>query len=196
MEGFEERDCQLVAATKQISGFAAARTRGCGKREISRACGILLALIALPVEPVWATEASHRLLDRSAMTTAYPGESDVVTAYATGMARYRLQLAGRNGDTNLAIALEPRLLRPEFRARTWRAADGSLLQGFAGKGGFRLTVGNCLARMCAASECSDAGWPIYICSDGRSRKMVVRNFTTAVFDGVPYRRLSATPSTD
>jgi hypothetical protein len=86
-------------------------------------------------------------------------------------------------------------LRPEFRARTWRAADGSLLQGFAGSGGFRLTVGNCLARICAASECSDAGWPIYMCSDGRSRKMSVSDFT-AIFDGVSYRRLSAAPSTD
>jgi hypothetical protein len=163
---------------------------------MSRACCALLALIALPVELVWASEISHRLLDRIAMTTAYPADSDIVTAYATGMARYRLALAARVGDTNLAIALEPRLLRAEFRARTWRAADGSLLQGFAGNGGFRLTVGNCLARICAPSECSDAGWPVYMCSDGRRRKMVVRDFTTAIFDGIPYRRLSASPSTD
>jgi hypothetical protein len=163
---------------------------------MSRACCALLALIALPVELTWASEISHRLLDRIAMTTAYPGDSDIVTAYATGMARYRLALAARVGDSDLAIALEPRLLRAEFRARTWRAADGSLLQGFAGNGGFRLTAGNCLASMCAASECSDAGWPIYMCSDGRSRKMVVRDFTTAIFDGVSFRRLSAAPSKD
>jgi hypothetical protein len=162
---------------------------------MSRACCALLTLIALPVELVWTSEISHRLLDRAAMTTAYPGESDIVTAYATGMARYRLALAARVGDSDLAIAIEPRLLRPEFRARTWRAADGSLLQGFAGSGGFRLTVGNCLARMCAASECSDAGWPIYTCGDGRSRKMAVTD-STAIFDGVSYRRLSAAPSTD
>jgi hypothetical protein len=163
---------------------------------MSRACCALLTLIALPVELVWSSAMSPRLLDRFAMTTAYPGDSDIVTAYATGMARYRLTLAARGGDGNLAIGLEPRLLRAEFRARTWRAADGSLLQGFAGNGGFRLTAGNCLARMCAASECTDAGWPIYVCSDGRSRKMEVRDFTTAVFDGISYRRLSASPSTD
>ncbi|KAA3450512.1 hypothetical protein C7I87_11840 [Mesorhizobium sp. SARCC-RB16n] len=110
------------------------------------------------------------------------------------MARFRLQLAGRAGETNLAIPLEPLLLRAEFRARTWRSADGSLLQGFAGKGGFRLTIGNCLARICAASECSDAGWPVYACSDGRKRKMSVTDFVTARFDGIPYRRLSASPS--
>ena len=162
---------------------------------MSRACCALLALIALPVELLWASEISHRLLDRAAITTAYPGESDIVTAYATGMARYRLALAARVGDSNLAIALEPRLLRPEFRARTWRAADGSLLQGFAGSGGFRLTVGNCLARICSASECSDAGWPIYMCSDGRNRKMAVSG-STAMLDDVTYRRLSAAPSTD
>ncbi|AZO57823.1 MAG: hypothetical protein EOS78_23505 [Mesorhizobium sp.] len=107
------------------------------------------------------------------------------------MARFRLQFAGRAGETNFAIPLEPLLLRAEFRARTWRAADGSLLQGFAGKGGFRLTIGNCLARICAASECSDAGWPVYACSDGRKRKMSVTDFVTARFDGIPYRRLSA-----
>ena len=73
----------------------------------------------------------------------------------------------------------------------WRAADGSLLQGFAGTGGFRVTVGNCLARFCAASECSDVGWPLYSCSDGRKRKMSVTDFVTVSFDGVSYRRLSA-----
>jgi len=161
-----------------------------------RSCCALLCVIALPVVPVWGSEVSHRVLDAAAVTTAYPGASDVVTAYTTGMARYRLQLAARVGDSNLAIALEPRLLRAEFRARTWRAADGSLLQGFAGNGGFRLTVGNCLARICVASECSTAEWPIYMCSDGRNRKMVVSDFTTATFDGVSYRRLSAPASTD
>lgn len=162
---------------------------------MSRACCAFLALIVGPLALASANEMGPSLLDRAAITTAYPGESDIVTAYATGMARYRLALATRGGDSNLAVALEPRLLRPEFRARTWRAADGSLLQGFAGSGGFRLTVGNCLARICAASECSDAGWPIYMCSDGRNRKMAVSG-STAMLDDVTYRRLSAAPSTD
>ena len=161
-----------------------------------RSCCALLALLALPVEMAWAGMVSAPMLDRGDMTTVYPGDSDIVTAYAMEMARYRLALSARVGDSNLAIALEPRHLRAEFRARTWRAVDGSLLQGFTGNGGFRLTVGNCLARMCAASECSDAGWPIYKCSDGRSRKMVASDFTTATFDNVSYRRLSAAPSAD
>ncbi|TPN89967.1 hypothetical protein FJ987_00410 [Mesorhizobium sp. CU2] len=109
------------------------------------------------------------------------------------MARYRLELVGRGDMSDLAMPLEPRLLRTEFRARTWRAADGSLLQGFVGKGGFRLTVGNCVARICAAAECSDDGWPVYACSDGRKRKMSVKDFITASFDSIPYRRLSAPP---
>ncbi|WP_189502478.1 hypothetical protein, partial [Mesorhizobium sp. M00.F.Ca.ET.216.01.1.1] len=109
----------------------------------------------------------------------------------TGMARYRLLLTGVTGTANLAAPLEPLQLRPEFQQRTWRAADGSLLQGFAGKGGFRLTAGNCLTHICTASECSEAGWPVYACSDGRKRKMSVKSFVAATFDGVPYRRLSA-----
>lgn len=143
--------------------------------------------------PVAADARVSHLLDRSDMARAYSGESDLVTAYTTGMARNRLNLTARGGESDLAVPLEPRLLRAEFRARTWRAADGSLLQGFAGTGGFRLTTGNCLARICSASECSDDGWPVYKCSDGRKRKMSVADFVTAVFDGVPYRRLSAPP---
>jgi hypothetical protein len=129
------------------------------------------------------------VFDKADLTTAYLGESDLVTAYTTGMARYRLQYTGQ--QAGLAAPLEPWLLRPEFVQRTWRAADGSLLQGFAGKGGFRLTVGNCLARLCVASECSEAGWPVYACSDGRKRKMSVKNFVAATFGGVSYKRLSA-----
>jgi hypothetical protein len=157
---------------------------------MSRACFAFLAFVALTT-PVEAGERTSHLLDRASLATTYSHEADLVTAYTTAMARFRLQIGGRGGESSLAVLLEPRLLREEFRARTWRSADGSLLQGFVGKGGFRLTVGNCLARICAASECSDAGWPVYACSDGRKRKMSVTDFVTATFDGVSYRRLSA-----
>ena len=152
------------------------RQNGCWNYPMSRACFAFLALIAVFIEPVEAGGRISHLHDRSAMASAYVAESDLVTAYTTGMARIRLKLTGRSGETDLAVPLEPTLLRAEFRARTWRAADGSLLQGFAGTGGFRLTLGNCLARMCAASECSDAGWPVFSCSDGRKRKMSATDF--------------------
>lgn len=158
--------------------------------EMSRACLAFVALVALMGPTEADTRMSH-LFDRSDLATTYSGESDLVTAYTTGMARYRLLLAGAIGTADLAAPLEPLALRPEFQQRTWRSADGSLLQGFAGKGGFRLTMGNCVARICVASECSEAGWPLYACSDGRKRKMSVKSFVTATFDGVSYRRLSA-----
>lgn len=154
-------------------------------------CFAFLALMAVFVQPAGAGERTSHVLDRTSTASAYATESDLVTAYTTGMARSRLNLAGRASQTGLAVPLEPWSLRAEFRARTWRAADGSLLQGFAGTGGFRVTVGNCLARFCAASECSDVGWPLYSCSDGRKRKMSATDFVTASFDGVSYRRLSA-----
>ncbi|TGR08175.1 hypothetical protein EN833_18610 [Mesorhizobium sp. M4B.F.Ca.ET.190.01.1.1] len=160
---------------------------------MSRACFALVAIVALMM-PVEAGERASHLLDQASLATAYAHESDTVTAYTTAMARFRFQLAGRSGDADLAVPLEPRLLRTEFSQRTWRSADGSLLQGFAGKGGFRLTAGNCLAQICLASECSDDGWPVYACSDGRKRKMSVTDFVTAVFDGVSFRRLSAPPA--
>ncbi|SFN84787.1 hypothetical protein SAMN03159463_00706 [Mesorhizobium sp. NFR06] len=155
-----------------------------------RVCLALVVIAALTRASEADIHVSH-LLDRSALATAYSGQSDLITAYTTGMARYRLLLAGVTGTADLAAPLEPLALRPEFQQRTWRSADGSLLQGFAGKGGFRLTTGNCVARICVASECSEAGWPLYACSDGRKRKMSVKSFVTATFDGVSYRRLSA-----
>ena len=169
-------------------------TAGPGSHATSRACFAFAALIALAAEPADAGAKVSHLFDRAMVATAYSGDPDLVTAYTTGMARSRLQLAGRAGENNLATPLEPRFLRTEFRARTWRAADGSLLQGFEAAGGFRLTVGDCLVRICVASECSDAGWPLFSCSDGRTRKMSVADFVTAKFDGVLYRRLSAPPS--
>ncbi|WP_245463183.1 MULTISPECIES: hypothetical protein [unclassified Mesorhizobium] len=155
-----------------------------------RVCLAVVAIAALMTPSVAEPRASH-LFDRADLTAAYSGQPDLVTAYATGMARYRFQYSGPATQAGLAAPLEPRLLRPEFQQRTWRSADGSLLQGFAGKGGFRLTTGNCVNRLCVASECSEAGWPLYACSDGRKRKMSVQSFVTATFDGVPYRRLSA-----
>ena len=155
-----------------------------------RVCLALVAIVAL-VRQAEAVEHVSHLFDRSDLATAYSRESDLVTAYTTGMARYRLPLATRADRTNRGVPLEPRLLRAEFSQRTWRAVDGSLLQGFAGKGGFRLTAGNCVSRICAASECGEAGWPLYACSDGRKRKMSVKSFVTATFGGVVYRRLSA-----
>lgn len=154
---------------------------------MSRACFALIAAVAFSGTAQAGQHGTH-LLDQADLTTAYLGESDLVTAYTTGMARYRLQFTVQ--ADHLAAPLEPWLLRPEFRQRTWRSADGSLLQGFAGKGGFRLTVGNCLARLCLASECGEAGWPVYACSDGRKGRMSVRKSVTAIFDGVSYRRLS------
>lgn len=155
-----------------------------------RVCLAFVAIAAL-TRPSGAEPRASHLFDRPGLAAAYSGQSDLITAYTTGMARYRLQYSGPATQTGLAAPLEPRLLRPEFQQRTWRSSDGSLLQGFAGKGGFRLTTGNCVARICMAIECSEAGWPLYACSDGRKRKMSVNSFVTATFDGVTYRRLSA-----
>jgi hypothetical protein len=159
-----------------------------------QACFAFLALTAILAQRAEAGEKISHVLDHTSMAPAYADGSDLVTAYSTGMARSRLNLAGRASQTGLAVPLEPWPLRVEFRTRTWRAADGSLLQGFAGKGSFRLTVGNCVARICAASECSYAGSPVYTCSDGRKRKMSVKDLVTATFDNVAYRRLSVVPA--
>lgn len=135
------------------------------------------------------------LLNRSqSVGSVFSINPDLITAYSTEMVRSRLELTARGAATDLATVLTPMQLRPEFRTRTWRAEDGSLLQGLANKGGFRLTRGNCLSLICVSLECVEDEWPSFACSDKRKRKMSVKDFTTTTFDGITFRRLSAPPT--
>lgn len=158
---------------------------------MSRIAAAVFVLIALSPQTAAASAKLARLLDPKPILSGGELAPDWVTAYSTTMGNYRLQFAGRRGSEDLSTSLGPNGLQKEFRTRTWRAEDGSLLQGFAGNGGFRLTVGDCLAHMCKASDCTDDGWPVFQCSDGQRRRMAVSDFSTATFDGVLYRRLSA-----
>jgi len=151
----------------------------------------ILASIALLAQPAAASGKPIRLLDPTPIVPGAALAQDWVTAYSTTMGRYRSQLVGRGEGEDLSTPLWPTDLLKDFRTRTWRAEDGSLLQGLAGNGGFRLTIGDCLARICKASDCSDDGWPVFQCTDGHRRRMTVSDFSTATFDGVSYRRLSA-----
>jgi hypothetical protein len=160
-----------------------------------RIVAAVLVSIALLPQPAAASGKLMRLLDPKPVVLDALLAPDLVTAYSTTMASYRSQFAGRRGDEDLSTPLGPTGLLKDFRARTWRAADGSLLQAFAGNAGFRLTIGDCLARRCKASECSDDGWPNFQCTDGHRRRMAVSDFSTTTFDSVAYRRLSA-PAAD
>ena len=156
-----------------------------------RIAAAVLVSIAMLAQPAAASGKAVRLLDPRPIVLGAPLSRDVVTAYSTTMGRYRLQFAARQADANLSTTLGPTGLLQDFRTHTWRAEDGSLLQGFAGNAGFRLTIGDCVARMCKASECSEDGWPSFQCTDGQRRRMAVSDFSTATFDGVAYRRLTA-----
>lgn len=150
----------------------------------------ILTLLALLIAPANAKGPTIRMLARSASTIAYSSRLDVVTVFATEMERYRQELIARGDGASLATMLTPTNLSDEFRQWTWRAADGSLLRSIAGRG-LWLTGGDCLARLCAARNCIDAGWPVFTCSDGHTRTMVVNDFQTIIFDDVPYARLRA-----
>jgi hypothetical protein len=156
-----------------------------------RIAAAILLLIAVLPQSAHASGKAARLLDPRPIVLCGQLAPDLVTAYSTTMGRYRLQFTARQGDADLSTALGPTALLKDFRTRTWRAEDGSLLQGFAGNGGFRLTIGDCLERMCKASECNEDGWPNFQCTDGLRRRMAVSDFSTATFGGVAYRRLSA-----
>src|SRR5689334_9391066 len=73
-------------------------------------CGPVFLVIAMLLAPAHASERQSRLLGPVAITTAYAAEPDIVTAYVTGMARYRLA----STQHSVAMALEPRVLRAEF----------------------------------------------------------------------------------
>ena len=148
---------------------------------------ILLSGLAVFVNSAEAGESIPPMLVSSTIATPYSADPDILTAFAKAMTRYRLTLATLDDP---AVPLEPTLLPAEVRARTWLAADGSLLQGFSSKRGFRLITGNCLSLLCAEVECADDGWPVFKCTDGRKRTMVVRDFETVIFDSVTYLRLT------
>ena len=148
---------------------------------------ILLSGLAVFVNSAEAGESIPPMLVSSTIAAPYSADPDILTAFAKAMTRYRLTLATPDDP---AVPLEPTLLPAEFRVRTWRAADGSLLQSFSNKRGFRLTMGNFLSLLCAEVECTDAGWPVFKCTDGRERTMVAPDFVTAIFDGVTYLRLT------
>jgi len=73
----------------------------------------------------------------------------------------------------LAVPLEPWSLRAEFRVRTWRAADGSLLQGFAARR-FAADARQLPRPHLAPPNCSDADRGLQL-SDGSKRKMSVQD---------------------
>jgi hypothetical protein len=147
------------------------------------------AVSAVFVTPAAAQGPSRRILARYATTIEYSSKPDVVTVFASEMARYRRELTDRGDGASLASVLAPTRLNDEFREWTWRSLDGSLLQSFAGRD-LQLTKGNCLSRLCSAIECSSAGWPAFQCSDGRRREMLVTDFKTMVFGNISYGRLS------
>ena len=149
----------------------------------------VLAVSAVFVMPTSAQGLSKRILLRHAITTKYSSKPDVVTVFATEMVRYRQELLAGIDDASLATTLTPTRLSDEFREWTWRSADGSLLQSFAGRD-LRLTGGDCLTRLCSAFDCSDAGWPTFQCSDGHRREMLVTDFKTIIFGNISYERLS------
>lgn len=131
-----------------------------------------------------------RMLDRTAVTSAYADQPDLVTAYAVFMTRNRLALTEARSLSKLASFLTPAGNPARTFSWTWRAADGTLLRRLP-EGGFSLVLGDCLQKFCPAFECHDAGWPVFICDDGRERKMSAPEFSSVTFDGVVYHRLSA-----
>lgn len=106
---------------------------------------------------------------KSDIATLYAARQAVVVEYVTAMRRYE----GPTGPW------------------TWVGANGDSVHRM-GNGVFRVSLGNCACNWFTELECTALEWPMFLCSDGKERKMSAPDPSTMVFDGVEYKRL--TPS--
>jgi hypothetical protein len=110
----------------------------------------------------------------------------IIADYAAAMARYRM-VAEIAGFKPLAYPfLSPRNVIAKERW-TWMAPDGSVARRLR-IGLFRINAADNLGNWFTDIECSDAGWPVFECSDGRTRRMSAPDSETMIFGGVEYKR--------
>jgi hypothetical protein len=109
--------------------------------------------------------------------------------YAAAMARYREHLVDIENPGGLAGPLSP----AAGERWTWLAADGSIIRRLDDRT-FSLISGDCVRILCLETNCIGAGWPLFVCEDGRQRTMSAPNFSTVIFDGITFRRIPPPPA--
>ncbi|MGN6548784.1 MAG: hypothetical protein ACTHJ3_02665 [Pararhizobium sp.] len=145
-----------------------------------------VAAILLFIFGVACARAADHAVGSGAETTiqALFGDTHQTAAYETAMTRYEVDLANRLKPVQSAVFLIP---QAQSEVWTWFSGDGGAVRR-TGRGTFRITIGNCLRNFCSLVDCQDAGWPLFQCSDGATRRMSAPDGETVVFGEVTYRR--------
>jgi len=110
------------------------------------------------------------------------------TGYSRAMAEYRLWLEQPRRPAGDGGPLWP----SEYGdvRWTWLAEDGGVIRRLD-DGRFAVTNGDCVSSLCLELFCFNAGWPMFACDDGSTRKMSAPDFSTVIFDGITFSRASA-----
>jgi hypothetical protein len=168
---------------------------GAGPRQQLKAWSMaMLALGFLAAKPAGSLGAESdpdRLFRPDRMWTYVTG-GPALTGYSRAMTQYRLLLEQRGRPTGLAGVMNT----ADYGDTrwTWQADDGSLIRRLD-DGRFSVTRGNCVSGFCLELFCFGAGWPVFECDDGVTRKMSAPDFETVVFDGITFKR-SALPEVE
>jgi hypothetical protein len=128
-----------------------------------------------------------------AMANLHAGRPSIVADYAAAMTRYRTVAEVADFKPPAYPFLSPRsvIAREPW---TWMARDGSVVRRL-GIGLFRITAADNSGSWFTDIECAEAGWPLFECTDGRSRRMSAPDSETMVFGGVEYKRELTGPAT-
>lgn len=143
----------------------------------------LVIAMALSIGHAGAESSKASLLTPDWLLARYTDQKAALAKYAAAMARYRERLKDIENPVGLAGPFSPAV----GERWTWLAADGSVVRR-SDDGTFSLTSGDCVRLFCLETNCIGAGWPLFVCEDGRPRTMSAPDFSTVVFDGITFRR--------
>jgi hypothetical protein len=143
----------------------------------------LIVAMVLSVVNAGAESPKASLLMPDSSLARYAGQKAVLAKYAAAMARHRERLM----DPKITIGLAGPLSHAVGERWTWLAADGSAVRRLD-DGTFSLTSGDCVRILCLETKCIGAGWPLFVCEDGRQRTMSAPDFSTVIFDGITFQR--------
>ncbi len=124
----------------------------------------------------------------SAVADLHPYQRAVLVAYVAAMRRYEAA-AGNTKTERIARAFLPRDQPFVGEPWTWIASNGDLVRREE-IGTFGVFRGNYPTNWFTKFDCLILEWPMFLCSDGKMRKMSAPDSSTMILDGVEYKRFA------
>ncbi|WP_318763577.1 hypothetical protein [Aminobacter niigataensis] len=154
---------------------------------------LVVALAASPAARAEAMRGRSLLGDphQHGLAALYARWPAIAADYATAMMRYR----GAAAHEDLPPSVYPFVLftRPPLGGPwTWTAPNGSHARRLR-DGALRISLTDRLGNWFVEILCTDAGWPVYSCSDGVERVAEAPEPRLLVIDGVEFSRLLPAP---